>query len=115
MKKYAIFYLILFLVFILQLKLVSSLPTGACHHTDTSTGMCLDGTTSGYQESEEAETPPEAQPEIPTETLKETMKENLLTASEISKIFFTLVVQFFGMVILFIFLVILIQMFIESR
>jgi hypothetical protein len=98
MRKKTIFTLIFFLVFILQFKLVNSLNTGQCHNFDTSTGKCLDGyifDSSKYQEAQAS--------------AEETINEVAKPPVEIPTEFFTLVFQFFGIVILFIFLVILLE------
>ena len=98
MKK-ILFALTLFLFFII------SIPVKACRNYDTTNGLCLDqliGNIYDYREYEETGTQPETQqPAAFGETAAQT--------TDVVKNFFNLTVQFFGIVILFIFLIVLLE------
>lgn len=100
MKKYILFYLIIFLVLIIQFNLVSASAT-RCHiYVD---GIC----TTWYYYASEAEAPPSAPAEVP-------FQQTQILSQQIISQFITLVFQFFGMVLLFILLIILLQSLVES-
>jgi hypothetical protein len=94
----------LLLFFIFQ----SSLVNGQCRHTDTTTGECLDGKIFDYRDYETEEIPEEVKT---PRTFQETQTLSEWILSE----FFTLTFQFFGIVILFIILIILLESIIESE
>jgi hypothetical protein len=100
MRKNAIFILIFFLVFILNFKL--SLGTQQCScGFDTFTGECF--------ECEHYIPPPETvPPEVP-----QIFQETQTASQRITSQLISLIFQFFGMVILFVILVLLLQTVIE--
>lgn len=115
MKKCIVLFIIFFLFFFIQIELVSA--SIFCNNDYTSPysqrGDCID--TSDFINPEEAPETPTETGESPTQTqLEIPFMETQTTSQKIMSQLITLIVEFFGMVMLFIILVLLLQTFIGS-
>lgn len=101
MNKKIVFVLIFFLAFITQLRTASALGTSQCRFFDLSTGECVHGKIFDYRDYEVVE-------EI-AKAPEETMREIIIPTTEFQTQVLTLAFQFFGIVILFILLMVMVE------